>query len=73
MLSADAPDSVRAAARTRFAQMMPAIAAFAIGAMAGALGFRYLGFWVLLVPACALVALALTTGEHERAALPGST
>lgn len=73
MLSADTSASVREAARTRFATMMPAIVAFAIGAVAGALGFRYTGFWALLVPAFALVVLALTTGEHERAATPGHT
>lgn len=71
MLSAGTDESVRAAARTRFAMMMPAIVAFAIGAVAGALGYRYAGFWALLAPACALVALASTTGEHERAATPG--
>jgi uncharacterized membrane protein YoaK (UPF0700 family) len=71
MLSADTADNVRATARARFAQMMPAVVAFAIGAMAGALGLRYLGFWALLVPAWALAGLALTTGEHPRAALPG--
>jgi uncharacterized membrane protein YoaK (UPF0700 family) len=71
MLSVGTADSVRAAARARFAKMMPAIIAFAIGAVAGALGYRYVGFWALAAPACALVALALTTGEHERAATPG--
>lgn len=71
MLSAGTDESVRAAARTRFAKMMPAIVAFAAGAVAGAMGMRYVGFWALLVPACALVGLALTTGEHERAATPG--
>ncbi|MCG5078195.1 YoaK family protein [Paraburkholderia tagetis] len=71
MLSAGTDESVRATARARFAKMMPAIVAFAIGAMAGALGYRYVGFWALLAPACALVVLAATTGEHERAAAPG--
>lgn len=71
MLSAGTDESVRAAARTRFAKMMPAIVAFAAGAVSGAMGMRYVGFWALLVPACALVGLALTTGEHERVATPG--
>ncbi|MEM5329609.1 YoaK family protein [Paraburkholderia sp. JHI2823] len=71
MFAADAAGSVRAAARSRFAQTAPAIVAFAIGAIAGAMGFRHLGFWALLAPACALAGLALTTGEHERAAAPG--
>ncbi|WP_322060379.1 YoaK family protein [Paraburkholderia sp. J63] len=71
MLSTGSDESVRAVARARFAKMMPAIVAFAAGAVAGAMGMRYVGFWALLVPACALVGLALTTGEHERAATPG--
>lgn len=71
MLYAGTPESVREAARARFAKMMPAIAAFAAGAVGGALGLRYVGFWALLVPACALAVLAWTTGEHERAATAG--
>lgn len=73
ILSRDMAESVREAARARFAIMLPAIVAFAIGAMAGAFGYRYTGFWALLAPACALVALVLTTGERERAATPGHT
>ncbi|MFD1554615.1 YoaK family protein [Paraburkholderia silviterrae] len=71
MLSASVAESVRAAARERFAKMMPAIAAFALGAIAGALGWRYAGFWALLAPAGALAGLALGTGECERAAPAG--
>lgn len=71
MFSASAAESVRAAARERFTKMMPAIVAFAIGAAAGALGWRHMGFWALLVPACALVGLALSTGAHERATTAG--
>ncbi|KXU83501.1 hypothetical protein CI15_30980 [Paraburkholderia monticola] len=73
LLSADTSGSVREIARARFATMLPAIVAFAIGAIAGALGYRHMGFWALLAPACVLVVLALTTGEHERAATPGHT
>ena len=71
MLSPSTADSVRASARARFEKMMPAIVAFAIGAAAGAFGFRYAGFWVLAVPTCALAGLALAAGEHERAATAG--
>jgi len=71
MLSASTDDGVRAVARARFAKTMRAIVAFAAGAVAGAMGLRYAGFWALLVPACALVGLSLTTGEHERVATPG--
>lgn len=62
LLSAGTPDSVRTAARARFAKMWPAIVAFALGATAGALGFRYLGFWALLAPAVALAGLAACAG-----------
>ncbi|MDR3095938.1 MAG: DUF1275 domain-containing protein [Paraburkholderia sp.] len=71
LLSVGTDESVRAVARARFAKMMPAIAAFAAGAVAGALAWRHAGFWALLVPACALAGLALATGEHERTATPG--
>ena len=62
LLSAGTPDSVRTAARARFAKMWPAIVAFALGATAGALGFRHLGFWALLAPAVALAGLAACAG-----------
>ncbi|KVE34007.1 YoaK family protein [Burkholderia sp. TSV86] len=68
MLSAGTADSARTEARGRFGKMLPAIAAFALGAMAGALGFRHVGFLALLVPACALVVLALSPGKREGAA-----
>lgn len=71
MLCASTADSVRASARARFEKMTPAIAAFAIGAAAGAFGFRYVGFWALAAPACALAGLALMAGEHKRAATAG--
>lgn len=71
MLSSSTAENVRASARARFAKMLPAIAAFAIGAVAGAFGFRYWGFWALAAPACALTGLALAAGEHERAPTAG--
>ncbi|NIF54438.1 MULTISPECIES: YoaK family protein [Burkholderiaceae] len=61
MLSASADEAMHAAVRARFAKTMLAIVAFAAGALAGAMGLRYAGFWALLVPACALVGLSLTT------------
>ncbi|ALX12272.1 hypothetical protein P350_12350 [Burkholderia cepacia JBK9] len=63
MLSAGTADNVRAAARARFAKMLPAIVAFALGAACGALGFRYVGFLALLAPVCALAALALCASQ----------
>jgi uncharacterized membrane protein YoaK (UPF0700 family) len=71
ILSARTADSIRASARARLAKMVPAIIAFAIGAAAGAFGFRYAGFWALVAPVCALAGLALTTGQQERATTPG--
>jgi uncharacterized membrane protein YoaK (UPF0700 family) len=71
LLCAATSESARSAARARFTKMMPAIVAFAIGAAGGAFGFRYSGFWALAAPACALAALALAAGEHERAATAG--
>ncbi|KVH74097.1 hypothetical protein WL40_21920 [Burkholderia ubonensis] len=63
LLSAGTADSVRATARARFAKMLPAIVAFALGAACGALGFRYVGFLALLAPVCALAALALCAAQ----------
>ncbi|TAM01836.1 MAG: DUF1275 domain-containing protein [Paraburkholderia sp.] len=71
MLSAGTEAGAHSAARARFAKMLPAIVAFAMGAAAGAMGMRYAGFWALLAPACALLGLALATGEHDRAATSG--
>jgi uncharacterized membrane protein YoaK (UPF0700 family) len=71
MVSAGTAHDVRAAARARFAKMLPAIVAFALGAAAGALGFRYAGFSVLLVPSAALAWLAAMTGGHEQASAAG--
>ncbi|AYQ38138.1 hypothetical protein BLA9940_02201 [Burkholderia aenigmatica] len=67
MLSAGTADSVRAAARARFAKMLPAIVAFALGAACGALGFRYIGFLALLAPVCALAVLALCAAQSAGA------
>ncbi|MBN3836926.1 YoaK family protein [Burkholderia sp. Ac-20344] len=67
LLSAGTADSARAAARARFGKMLPAIVAFALGAMAGAIGFRYAGFWALLAPAGALAVLASMSGAQDTA------
>lgn len=71
LLSAATADSARATARARLARMAPAIVAFALGAAAGALGFRHAGFWALLAPACGLVVLAVTAEEHAPATSSG--
>ncbi|WP_269507345.1 YoaK family protein [Burkholderia sp. IMCC1007] len=63
MLSAGTADSARAAARARFGKMLPAIVAFALGAIGGALGFRYVGFLALLLPVGALAVLAVCAAQ----------
>ncbi|HGL4262027.1 TPA: DUF1275 domain-containing protein, partial [Burkholderia dolosa] len=47
---------------------LPAIVAFALGAAAGALGFRHVGFWALLAPVAALAVLALGAAQSAGAA-----
>ncbi|WP_175782089.1 YoaK family protein [Burkholderia anthina] len=63
MLSAGTADSARATARARFGKMLPAIVAFALGAMGGALGFRHVGFVALLLPVGALALLAVCAAQ----------
>ncbi|SAL08949.1 hypothetical protein AWB64_00035 [Caballeronia sordidicola] len=47
------------ASRARVAKMLPAIIAFALGAIAGAFAYAHFGFWSLLLPVIALAWLAL--------------
>jgi uncharacterized membrane protein YoaK (UPF0700 family) len=61
MRSTRADEATRQAARQRFGKMMPAMLAFAGGAMAGALAYRGAGFWALLMPCAALALLAWKT------------
>ncbi|WP_186078987.1 YoaK family protein [Burkholderia gladioli] len=68
LLSPHLDSTARAAVRARFAKMLPAIAAFAAGAVAGALGWRQFGFWALLAPTLALAWLAIFTDTREHAA-----
>ncbi len=63
MLSPGAAAAVRVSARARFLKMMPAIAAFALGAAAGALGWRHVGFLALLAPVLVLALLAMTAAD----------
>ena len=46
--------------RGRLGRMMPAVLAFAAGAVAGAVGVATLSFWCLLLPVAILAALAAT-------------
>jgi uncharacterized membrane protein YoaK (UPF0700 family) len=59
ILSPQAPSDARAVARTRLGKMLPTILAFAAGAIAGALAYRHVGFWALLLPSVVLAWLAL--------------
>ncbi|MPW24162.1 DUF1275 domain-containing protein, partial [Paraburkholderia sp. CNPSo 3157] len=59
VLSPHAPSDAQAVARTRLGKMLPAILAFAAGAIAGALAYRQVGFWALLLPFVVLAWLAL--------------
>lgn len=46
-----------AVARTRVRKAWPPVAAFAIGSLAGGLGYAHVGFWALLAPCLALAGL----------------
>jgi uncharacterized membrane protein YoaK (UPF0700 family) len=43
--------------RDRLRKMLPAVAGFAIGALAGALGYLFIGFWCLVIPILATAAV----------------
>ena len=45
-----------AEARARLAKMAPPVATFALGALAGALGYVWVGFWCLALPMAAILA-----------------
>jgi len=55
---------VASPARTRLRKMVPPVLGFLAGAVAGAFGIVYLGFWCLLLP---LAALALVAWRKSRA------
>jgi uncharacterized membrane protein YoaK (UPF0700 family) len=52
---AGSPTAAAAGARAR--KMWPPVAAFAVGALGGGLGYGRVGFWALLLPAAALLTL----------------
>jgi len=54
----------------RLARMSPAIVAFAIGAVAGALGYKLFSFWCLLAPILAISALLIQMPPHAQSADP---
>ncbi|CAB3794510.1 YoaK family protein [Pararobbsia alpina] len=65
LLSPKAPSDAKAAARERLGKMLPTILAFAAGAIAGAIAYRHVGFWALLLPFVALVWLAFKAWSSQ--------
>src|SRR5262249_12961357 len=51
-------DADAAPARPRLRKMLPPVCGFAIGAIAGGLGFVRLGFWCLIAPLLAILYVA---------------
>jgi uncharacterized membrane protein YoaK (UPF0700 family) len=60
----------RQQARGRLAKMLPAVVAFAVGAIAGALGYKLFSFWCLLAPILAVSALLIQVLPHAQSADP---
>ncbi|MFM0633062.1 DUF1275 family protein, partial [Paraburkholderia xenovorans] len=58
LVSSEVTAEVKSAARTRLGKTLHAVARFGAGAIAGALAYRYVVFWALLVPFAVLVWLA---------------
>lgn len=53
-----ATGSASIAAKIRLRKMLPPVVGFAVGAIAGGLGFAQLGFWCLIAPVLAIVCVA---------------
>ena len=66
MIAPNISVEMRLAARERFAKMLPAIAAFACGAIGGAWAYRSVGFWALMLPSAVLAFFAVLSNEHPR-------
>lgn len=61
------PDDAKLASRARAAKMLPAIVAFGLGAIAGAVAYRTIGFLALLLPALGVTSLAVRAWMHRDA------
>jgi uncharacterized membrane protein YoaK (UPF0700 family) len=68
LVSSQVSAEAKSAARTRLGKTLHAVACFAAGAIAGALAYRYVLFWALLLPFAVLVWLAAV--DHDE---PGLT
>jgi uncharacterized membrane protein YoaK (UPF0700 family) len=77
LVSSEIPADAKTAVRTRFGKTLQAVACFGVGAIAGALAYRHVSFWALLLPFALLVWLALAARRDgadtaDREALPDS-
>ena len=66
----DGRSTVAEHAAARLKRMLPAVVAFAIGALAGAFGVAISSFWCLLVPVAVLVVLVAAIGGFEQGGSP---
>ncbi|MBT2790077.1 YoaK family protein [Paraburkholderia strydomiana] len=73
VLSPRASSDARAVARVRLGKTLPTIFAFALGAIVGALAYRHIGFWALLLPFAALVWLAFNAHDMHTDMVAGTS
>lgn len=59
------PRGDRRAAKARLKKMLPPVITFALGAMAGALGYIAFGFWCLLAPIAGVLAIYALRGSRN--------
>lgn len=76
LASSETPVDTKMAVRIRLGKLLRAISCFGSGAVVGALAYRYVSFWALMLPVALLVTLALSLflnapGAQDRAAMPG--
>jgi uncharacterized membrane protein YoaK (UPF0700 family) len=77
IVSSEVPADAKTALRARLGKTLQAVACFSVGAIAGALAYRHVSFWALLLPFALLVWLALAARRDradtaDREAVPGS-
>ncbi|CAM2158942.1 conserved membrane protein of unknown function (plasmid) [Pararobbsia alpina] len=67
LCSPHVPTDVKRASRERVSKMLPAIVAFGLGAIGGALGYRHFGFVALALPVVAVAWLAMRAWMQRNA------
>jgi uncharacterized membrane protein YoaK (UPF0700 family) len=77
LVSSEVPADAKTAVRARFGKTLQAVACFGVGAIAGALAYRHVSFWALLLPFALLVWLVLAARHDgadtaDREAMPDS-